>query len=82
MCFQSLIFVIFFIYSRKTYDLAKHILVFTNIAVLNLFQKVSNPKVKMSELRSESSSNILIKKTKWAGEETNTAENQGTTQLK
>ena len=69
-------------YSRKTHDLAKHIFVFTNITVRNLFQKISNPKIKMSELTSESSSNIVIRKKIWAGEETNTAENQGTTQLK
>ena len=69
-------------YSRKTHDLAKCILVFTNISGLNLFQKISNPKVKMSELTSESSSNIVIRKIIWAGEETNTAENQGATQLK
>lgn len=60
-------------------DLAKYLLISQRKLSFELFWKILNLKIKISQLGSESSSNTLIRKTIRKTEETNTEENQGKT---
>lgn len=62
-------------------DLAKYLLISQRKFSFELFWKILNLKIKISQLGSKSSSNTLIRKRIRTGEETSTIKFQGTTQL-